>query len=779
MKRILFLLILVTQPLFAQRVTIPLDSGWRCHKAGDEQWLDAEVPGTVAGAMIKNGLIGDPYTHSNFDALTRLADGDWEYKIDFDVTSELIGMDRIELSLEGINVPADILLNDSLILSENHPFFIENIDIGNIVRRGVNSLSIILHPLKIDPESMPDGLIHLPRISKAPVIHAWSSARIRELFIDKAVLTDDTAASATLIAHLDLEMTRPVTGQLEVIVDGKTVKAVPAQLPYGRHQTNLVFKMLQFRLWWPNGMGGRKVYNITVRLKDGDSLLDEAVVDAGFKVTEVNRKKDKLLMKVNGLPLKIHGITIGPPGLADPETSMEKYIVLLRDASAAGFNTVYVPPYFFYDEAFYKLCDRFGMLVWQSLVPPDTTDRRLWNISETAVSGRARKLSRHASLGLWLADKSKLRTGTTEKNPLIREVSRIFNNDIPRKGDERWYGIPIVDFHESDTMKNCQFLMPSGEGRPLFTFRENGLKFIGNYGFPSWPGRETIDKIRQQEGASGKPVFQRPPSAGDTIDKYIRTFCPQAGNAKNRVILSQILQGEAVNAVLMWSRTATHAMEKHPFLQFNSPWPGLTCAMVDFEGRRKASYYFAQRALKKMHLAFTAGEDEIRLYLVNDLPKDFKGVLQLEGLGPKGKKLISDEKKVKIKTGEHKMLWHMPRRELQKNTEILMAKLTLEGGKAVIKNLYFVNNCTEAASDKPVIKYDFVEKGSRFFIKVQSNKPARYVHFDAGDLDLLYSDNYFHLAAKDPKLIEVWGKAPFYEIRNKLTVRSLADLLSP
>ena len=51
--------------------------------------------------------------------------------------------------------------------------------------------------------------------------------------------------------------------------------------------------------------------------------------------------------------------------------------------------------------------------------------------------------------------------------------------------------------------------------------------------------------------------------------------------------------------------------------------------------------------------------------------------------------------------------------------------------------------------------------------------------FEANDLDLIYSDNYFTLHAKESKLIELKGDFKAFEVKNKLTVKSLIDSYAP
>ena len=197
--------------------------------------------------------------------------------------------------------------------------------------------------------------------------------------------------------------------------DGRTVReeTLPAVL---FSAAGLSWRGLPIELWWPNGEGSQPLYTVTVALTgaDGD-VHDTTVRRVGFRHIEWQSCEgaptgaDPWLCVVNGRPVFLQGVNCPPllPNYADvPETLYQERLTLYRDL---GVNTLRVNGVGFLEkEAFYDLCDAYGLLVWQDVplsssgvdnVPPDDP----MTVSDVAALLRSFILRRqhHASLLLW------------------------------------------------------------------------------------------------------------------------------------------------------------------------------------------------------------------------------------------------------------------------------------------------------------------------------------------------------------------------------------------
>jgi beta-mannosidase len=173
---------------------------------------------------------------------------------------------------------------------------------------------------------------------------------------------------------------------------------------------------LDIDLWWPNGHGSQKLYQIRVELLDQASrTTDTCQKRVGFKQVRWEKclgapdAADPWLCIVNSKPVFLQGINWTPirPNFADVKVS--EYAARLRIYRDMGVNTMRVwGGAFLEKEAFYDLCDESGFLVWQELpmsssmidnAPPDDAGSiaEMADISRSYIERRAH----HVCLFVW------------------------------------------------------------------------------------------------------------------------------------------------------------------------------------------------------------------------------------------------------------------------------------------------------------------------------------------------------------------------------------------
>ena len=81
-----------------------LDGQWKLHTG--EQTIEAKVPGSVLEAMLKAGLIDDPFVAENEYAARDLFEKDYLFEKEFAVEPALLEKQRVELVFEGLDTLA-------------------------------------------------------------------------------------------------------------------------------------------------------------------------------------------------------------------------------------------------------------------------------------------------------------------------------------------------------------------------------------------------------------------------------------------------------------------------------------------------------------------------------------------------------------------------------------------------------------------------------------------------------------------------------------------------
>ena len=101
---------------------IPINKGWTFSEAGNGNWMEAVVPGTVHQDLIRHKLLPDPFYGLNEKKIQWVENKDWIYKTSFTLTPEQIAREGAQLVFEGLDTYADVYLNGSLILKSDDMF---------------------------------------------------------------------------------------------------------------------------------------------------------------------------------------------------------------------------------------------------------------------------------------------------------------------------------------------------------------------------------------------------------------------------------------------------------------------------------------------------------------------------------------------------------------------------------------------------------------------------------------------------------------------------------
>ena len=157
------------------------------------------------------------------------------------------------------------------------------------------------------------------------------------------------------------------------------------------------YTMNKPRLWWTNGLGEAYLYDFKTTLKGKDGkVIDSATEDIGIRSLKLHNDKDKyghnLYFELNGQPLYAKGSDMIPNDNFLSRCNDSVYHAVVRDAKAVNMNIIRVWGGGEYeDDAFYKECDKNGILVWQDFMfacctyPADSAF--LASVKEEAIYG--------------------------------------------------------------------------------------------------------------------------------------------------------------------------------------------------------------------------------------------------------------------------------------------------------------------------------------------------------------------------------------------------------
>ncbi|HEX9974869.1 MAG TPA: glycoside hydrolase family 2 protein, partial [bacterium] len=346
---------------------IELNNNWQFHQVGENDWLPADVPGTVHTDLFKNEKIGDPFYRTNEHDQQWIDKVDWEYKTNFVVDKKLLSRDRIELVLKGLDTYADVYLNGSLLLSANNMFREWKAKCKSLLKEGNNELKIYFHsPVKIDLPKLEKLGYQLPAVNdqsengglgdkqisvfarKAgyhygwdwgprfvtsgiwrPIyLHAWDNARIENIQI---IQKSASHRKAEISAVFEIEATADYSAMLSAHLENEQQIKVEKQvkLTPGMNSIPVDFEIENPELWWSNGLGEPHLYSLVSQLKIANSLCDEQRTQFGIRTLKVIQKKDEVgtsfYFELNGVPVFAKGANYIPNDSFLPRVTKERY----------------------------------------------------------------------------------------------------------------------------------------------------------------------------------------------------------------------------------------------------------------------------------------------------------------------------------------------------------------------------------------------------------------------------------------------------------------------
>ncbi|MDZ7331335.1 MAG: glycoside hydrolase family 2 protein [candidate division KSB1 bacterium] len=426
---------------------IELNDNWHFRQVGWEEWLPAQVPGTIHTDLLLNGRIGDPFYRTNERDQQWIDKVDWEYRTIFDLEKEMLQQENIQLIFDGLDTYVDVYLNGSKIHIADNMFRQWRVDCKSLLKRAGNELKLYFHsPVKVDLPKLAALGYQLPAVNdqsengglgdkKISVfarkagyhygwdwgprfvtsgiwrpIHllGWNKAQIDNIQIVQKGVTSELAE---ISAVFEIESTSDQEMLLSIQLKDHPQIFVQrlVKLNQGMNRLSLDFRIDHPKLWWCNGLGEPHLYYLEAQLRRGHSVLDAQVVRFGVRTLKLIQQPDQwgksFYFELNGVPVFAKGANYIPNDNFLPRVTRERYEQVVKAAAQANMNMLRVWGGGIYEnDIFYDLCDQYGIMVWQdfmfacAMYPGD--EEFLESVKAEAIDN-VKRLRNHPCLALW------------------------------------------------------------------------------------------------------------------------------------------------------------------------------------------------------------------------------------------------------------------------------------------------------------------------------------------------------------------------------------------
>ncbi|MBO4921503.1 MAG: glycoside hydrolase family 2 protein [Lachnospiraceae bacterium] len=815
---------------------------------GEGTRYNASVPGSVYNDLINAGRLEDPYYRDNELNALEMMKHDFEYKGTFDMDPEALNAaSEVLLRFNGLDTLADITLNGELLGSANNMHRIWEYPVKALLKEKDNELIIhftspvnfIAEEFKKDPAILgtEDAMNGFPKIRKGHYMFGWDwGPRLPDagiwkdvelIRVDKALFTriyirqdwnkDMSEVKISVEASVSTyPIKKNIPAELALLSDNEefsynvTVIAPDGTVIADKQDGFSPVKIDAPKLWWPNGLGDQPLYTVITNLTDKKTgcILDTSKKRIGLRKIEVSTAKDEFGSEfafiANGTKFFAMGADYIPEDNILPRTNKERTEKLLKDCVEAHFNSIRVWGGGIYpQDYFFDLCDELGLVVWQDFMFACANYRLTHEFEDNIMAelkGQIRRLSHHASLGLWCGNNEMeqfVGQGTWgAKNEIKSDYVKMYEYLFPRLLENEdpdrfyWPASPssggAFDYPEDPNRGDQHYWDVWHGNKPFTEYRKFYFRFLSEFGFQSFPSIKTVESFTLPEDRN---VFsyvmekhQRNAAANGKIMNYMEQTFLYPNNLDTLIYASQLLQAEAIRYGVEHFRRNRGRCMGTMYWQLNDCWPVASWASIDYFGRWKALHYYAKRFFAPVLLS--CEEDSLlnQSMNVNAEPFEVKKAVRFN---------VSNESLTDRKVT---VSW-----QLRKNTGVIKEEHTEEITVKALSAVWFEKyELKQAELYEDYVSYSLYENGvlissgSVLFcppkhfkfidpelkvsldgdeIVVSAKHFARSIEIRNANDDLILSDNFFDLNGGEKRVKIIKGTPEGLAVRSVYDIR--------
>jgi beta-mannosidase len=649
-------------------------------------------------------LPGKLQSAGQIDPITRTADASWKrirvpanwylegweisgkawYRRTFDLPARPRG--RAVLQFQGVDYFADVWLNGVFVGSHEGYFAPFEFEVGRALKAGGNELLVLVD----SPVEDPSDWSLRKRLIKGIFSHhdtrpggAWSTrgqehntggiwngvslrltgeVALGEPKVRSRIRPDRSAVDVRVrIPTLGKEAGGETEGTIEVNFvplnfTGETFRETRrVSLRSGHGDQVLDLALPGAALWWPREFGAQNLYRVQVDLRVGGRLSDRREAVTGLRQIEVS--ETDLVWHVNGVRVFLRGTNYIPTQWLS-EMGQQEYARDVDLMRQANINAIRVHAHVG-DPRFYLECDRAGMLVWQDfpLQWGYADSEEMLGAASLQAEEMVTLLDNHPSIIAWSMHneppwdawwmKYKYPDYAPEQNrhldeQLERVVRRLDDSRYVRRASlsaehkwQGWYSGAWTDFLQPTQ----QALVTEYGAQALPSLASLQRLFNDDQLFPDTPAKLELWRYRnfQPEETFNNAKIDK----GRNIQEFI---------ANSQTYQARLIGLAAESLRRQKYRPVTGVFQ----FMFVEDWPSMNWGVLDYWRTPKPAYERLARAYQPILPSIAweseqhaAGESaKFGLWLVNDLPREFKDWRYAWALNCGGARVAAGDKMV-------------------------------------------------------------------------------------------------------------------------------------
>jgi len=670
--------------------------------------------------LYDTGKIGDPlYRYNDLELRYLSKDDNWVFTKTFRLNSnDVQNAKSISLTFDSVDTLSSIYLNKKLILNTDNQFLQYRVnDIKPLLEEEntleVKFLSPVVHakkahesyPYRMPPECPPDvqkGECHVNMLRKKQCSFSWDwgptypnigvNGPVYLTFLNSFDFEFSVSVYPQVKRNLNswyldhlLTVRKADSNKQKVTVKAKIEELgfeQSADFDLNQKEQELLVKLpisnSNIKLWWPNGNGEPKMYELKIEVK----LNEESIMRSkkiGFRSVELveeltpSGKPEHGLtfyFKVNNVDLFLKGSNWIPADVFQEKITRAYMEDLFHSAKESHMNVLRIWGGGIYElDDFYDIANEYGILIWQDFMfacAAYPTNKEYLDNVKKEVAYQVNRLRHHPCILIWAGnneneaaistnwygtdsnktvyhdDYRKLYIDTIK--PIVEkydpEISRPYLSSSPTNGvgsaKENWLAKNPYDWNYGD-VHFYDYKMNSWNPNnfPL-------PRVMSEFGVQSLPSPSTLSKsfIYEEDMDLESKLTEHRQHHGngnqEMIDEIKNNLdMPTDLNIKTRFVkqiyLTQLNQGMHVgigNELYRRSRNFFNTTNGNGlcsgtmYWQFNDLWQAPTWATIEYGGKWKLSHYFVKRSYEKLHLTPVLNNTEVTIHAISDHMSD-------------------------------------------------------------------------------------------------------------------------------------------------------------
>ncbi|KAM0443287.1 hypothetical protein ACHAQK_003650 [Fusarium lateritium] len=657
---------------------IDVDQGWEFKQASAlndgtaSTYLPVgQVPTVAHIDLLHHKLIPDPYIDINELKCLWVNDADWTYRTQKIDPIDISSSERAILVFEGLDTVVDVYFNDEHILFSNNMHINHRVDVTEALR-GRSDSSVLELRFKAAPayarsererigykttktgRGVNFGGSERLFLRKAQYHWGWDwgpavntcgpwkpiylelyQSRIRDLWVTQNVEDDLSSVAVTLKGKVEnadgLDNVRvQLSDDKGNTVADTTIEVSSESSFYGK------IKLEKPKLWYPFLYGEQHLYLVEVSIPGHTRSQKLGVRRLRLLQHPLqDQPGESFVFELNNIRLFCGGSCWIPADFMLPRITRDTYEKWIGFAKAGNQSMIRVwGGGIVEDDAFYDICDREGILVWQDFLYacgnyPASPDF-VANVKAEAEQ-QVKRVGHHASLALWCGNNEDYMcadgdrcwevdysdtTGPWDKTTFpAREIYErtlpsiigASETDVPY-----WISSPYGGSFSNDTTVGDTHCWDIWHGKlsPYQDYKVYTSRLISEFGFESAPSLRTLHRAitsPKERYAQSRTfdVHDKGPGHQRRYPMYMgENYRFRMNPLKDFVYCTQFLQAEAmVYAYNCWRREFRGPGQENCagvlVWQLNDIWPGVSWALIDVDMNPKPAYYITKRALAK------------------------------------------------------------------------------------------------------------------------------------------------------------------------------------